>query len=95
MTVKDIAQFHDYSVQDLEKLTTQHLQHILKSARGRITCGCGKGMHCGDDVLDQDERDYNKAQEALLERVKPVLSKREHIVSTKPQKKKQKKVMKY
>lgn len=93
MTVKNITEFHDYSAQDLEKLNTRHLKHILESARGRITCGCG--MHCGDDALDTNERDYNEAQADLEERIKPVLSKRENIVSTKPQKKKQKKVMKY
>lgn len=95
MTVQNISQFHDYSAQDLEKLNTRHLKHILESARGRITCGCGKGMHCGDEVLDTNERDFNLAQAALVERIKPVLSKREHIVSTKQVKKKEKKVMAY
>ena len=95
MTVQNITQYHDYSVQELEKLNTRHLKHILESARGRITCGCGKGNHCGDDVLDTNERDYNMAQEALVERIKPVLSQRENIVSTKQVKKKEKKVMAY
>lgn len=95
MTVQNISQFHDYSVQDLDKLTTQHLKHILESARGRITCGCGKGHHCGDDSLAQDERDFNTAQAALEQRVKPVLTQRGNIVSTKQVKKKEKKVMAY
>ena len=53
MTVKNISQFHNYSNEQLEKLTTRHLTEILESARGRIICSCGKGHHCGDEVLTE------------------------------------------
>ena len=95
MTVKNISQFHNYSNEQLQALTTRHLTEILDSTRGRIICSCGKGNHCGDDVLDTDELKFNEQQGELYTKVKEVLSTRESLVSTKQVKKKEKKVMAY
>ena len=95
MSVKDIAQYHTYSLDDLSKLSTRHLLNILESSRGHIICSCGKGHHCGDDVLTSDEKWFNDKQDILKNAVKSILKTREHLTSTKPTGKVEKKVMKY
>lgn len=99
MTVKNISQYHGYSVEQLMKLTTNHLVQILGSARGRIICSCGKGHHCGDEVLDEGEKQFNQNQESLFQKLKQVLATREHlfnqIKSAKTVKRQEKKVMRY
>lgn len=96
MSVKHITKYHEYSEDDLNKLSTRHLINILESARGKIICSCGKGHHCGDDVLTCEEREFNNNQYELKAKVKHILKTREHLLpSTKPTKKAEKKVMKY
>ena len=92
--VKRIYDYHGKSVEDLQKLTTRHLLAIFESTRSKITCGCR--FHCGDDVLDEHDKDWNKKQRELHARVKTILAGREHIVrDTKPEAKREKKVMAY
>lgn len=99
MTVKNISQYHSYSIEQLMKLTTNHLVHILGSARGRIICSCGKGHHCGDEVLEANEKQFNQNQESLFQRLKQVLATRENLFnqvkSAKTVKRQEKKVMRY
>ena len=95
MTVKNVSQFHNYSNEQLQALTTRHLTEILESTRGRIICSCGKGNHCGDEALTAEEIQFNQQQAQLYKKVKEVLSTRETLVSTKQVKKKEKKVMAY
>ncbi len=95
MLVKDITQYHTYSLDDLSKLSTRHLLNILDSSRGRYICSCGKGHHCGDDVLRPDEKWFNDKQDILKSDVLSILKTREHLKSTKPTHKVEKKVMKY
>jgi hypothetical protein len=98
MGVKDVTKFHGATVEHLGKLTTVHLLAILESSRKTITCGCR--YHCGDDVLEPDQREYNKNQYTLNENIHTVLAIRPHVESRKsrsekPVAKKQKKVMQY
>ena len=69
--------------EELEKLTTRHLDEIRKRSYIRNTCGCGPGHHCGDDVLTEEERAENKAMRAFNQRLKVILDKRPHIPSGK------------
>ena len=95
MTVKNISQYHDYTTEQLQELSTRHLKEILGSARGRIICNCGKGSNCGDAVLEEDEKNFNKKQEVLLDKLKSAMKTRDNLVSTKQVKKKEKKVLAY
>lgn len=95
MTVKNISQYHDYTTEQLQELSTRHLKEILGSARGRIICDCGKGHHCGDDVLQEDEKNFNEKKEVLVDKLKSIMKTRDNLVSTKQVKKKEKKVLAY
>lgn len=95
MTVKNISQYHEHTHEQLQELTTRHLKEILESARGRIICDCGKGHHCGEDVLTEDEKNFNEKQEVLVEKLKVIMKTRENLVSTKQVKKKEKKILAY
>ena len=95
MTVKNVSQFHGYTSNQLQALTTRHLTEILESSRGLIVCDCGKGNHCGDEVLTPSERTFNNSQGTLFNQVKSILDTRENLVSTKQVKTKEKKIMAY
>jgi hypothetical protein len=95
MTVKNISKYHQLSVEELNKLGTRELVNALESARGRAICSCGKSHHCGDDVLDQEERDWNKKQSELFLKLKDILKDREDVTRKDVPKKAQKKKMKY
>ena len=95
MTVKNISKYHQLSVEELNKLGTRELVNALESTRGRAICSCGKSHHCGDDALDQEERDWNKQQSELCVRLKEVLKDREDVTRKEVPKKVQKKKMKY
>lgn len=95
MTVKNVSQFHVYTSDQFQALTTRHLTEILESSRGLITCSCGKGNHCGDEVLTTSERAFNNSQDTLFNQVKAILDTRENLVSTKQVKTREKKIMAY
>lgn len=95
MTVKHITKYHELNVEELNKLGTRELLNVLESARGRVICSCGKGYHCGDDVLDEEQQQWNIQQRALEKRLKEVLSHRENITKKQVPKKVEKKKMQY
>lgn len=95
MTVKNINKYHDLSVEDLNKLGTRELLNALESSRGKIICSCGKGHHCGDDVLREDEIAWNIKQDNLYDRLKEILKNREDIKPKVVPKKAEKKKMRY
>ncbi len=95
MTVKNISKYHQLSIEELNKLGTRELVHVLESSRGHIICSCGKGNHCGDETLTQDEKLWNEQQKALYTNLKEILNTREDLGSTKPIQKLQKKKMQY
>ena len=68
------------SAEELEKMHTRQLMKLRRVLFGASNkCFCP--THCGDDVLSQEEQDENKKIYALRDRVKAVLSTREHIPS--------------
>lgn len=95
MTVKNIEQFHGHTKEELGRLSTEHLIHILESTRGRKICSCGKGHHCGDDVLDEHDQMWNDRQDNLQTAVREVLASRPNVPRTKQAPKREKKVLKY
>jgi len=95
MTVKNISKYHELSIEELNKLGTRELVNALESARGKAICSCGNGNHCGDDVLTQEEKDWNKQQSELFLRLKEALKGREDVSRKEVPKKQQKKKMKY
>jgi hypothetical protein len=95
MTVKNINKYHNLSHDELNKLGTRELVNALESSRGRIICSCGKGHHCGDEVLDQDEKAWNQSQSALYSNLKDILKDREDVTRREVPRKAEKKKMKY
>lgn len=95
MTVKNINKYHSLNNQQLNSLGTRELVNVLESSRGQIICSCGKGHHCGDDALEQDERQWNAEQEQLKMRVKDILKDREDISRKEVPRKTEKKKMQY
>jgi hypothetical protein len=93
--------YHSWPIDKLNCLSTRHLISLMNAARRTITCSCGPGQHCGDDVLDEDEKDYNRQQRELKSRCKDVLMCRPHIERNTKQRTarnfggKEKKLMKY
>ena len=73
------GKYHSASDEDLQKLTTPHLLSLRDQAYHRFICSCGKGHHCGDEVLRKDEQDFNDAQSALRKRIIAILNTREHV----------------
>lgn len=71
----------DKSKEELEKLTTRHLNEIRKCSYIRNTCSCGPGHHCGDDFISEEKREENKKMRAFNKLLKDILSKREPIPS--------------
>ena len=95
MTVKNINKYQAQTIEELNKLGTRELLNVLESSRGQIICSCGKGNHCGDDVLKEEEIDWNKKQDELKVKVKDILKDREDLTPNKVAKKAEKKKMKY
>lgn len=76
----DISYYHSCSLEDLKQMSTRELMAVRSRAFYLRTCGChGPSKACGDDYLPSEDRDFNVEQRALQERVKRVLSEREHI----------------
>lgn len=75
------------SQDELNQLSTRELLLILQFSRGRAICSCGKGYHCGDDVLSEGELERNRRRFELGIRVKTALlsewngAPREHVPS--------------
>jgi hypothetical protein len=95
MTVKNISKYHEMDTEELDKLGTRELVNALESSRGRVICSCGKGCHCGDEVLTDDDRLWNKQQAELKTRLKSVLETREDLTPADIPRKVEKKKMKY
>lgn len=95
MTVKNISKYHELSMEELNRLGTRELVNALESSRGKIICSCGKGNHCGDDVLDEDEQAWNSKQQDLSLRLKDVLKNREDLSRREVHRKVEKKKMRY
>lgn len=66
------------SKEELEKLPTRQLMMLRKSAFS-VTHKCSCPTHCGDDVLTQEEQDYNQRVYALRRRIAEILPHREHV----------------
>lgn len=76
----DISYYHSCSIEDLKQMSTRELMTVRSRAFNRRTCGChNASKSCGDEVLSAEDRDFNLEQYALQDRVKQVLSTREHI----------------
>lgn len=95
MPVKNISKYHDLSVEDLGKLGTRELVSALESSRGRNICSCGKGHHCSDDALTEEERIWNDKQYDLYMNLKSILKNREDVSRKEVPQKKEKKQMQY
>jgi uncharacterized FlgJ-related protein len=95
MTVKNISKYHELSIQDLSKIGTRELVNALESSRGKIICSCGKGHHCGDEVLDKKEQFFNLQQDQLYDTLKEILKDREDVSTKIVSKKIEKKKMRY
>lgn len=95
MPVKNISKYHDLSVENLNKMGTRELVSALESSRGQNICSCGKGNHCGDDVLTAKERLWNDKQYDLYMNLKDILETREDVSRKEVPQKKEKKQMKY
>lgn len=95
MTVKNITKYHELDNEELNKLGTRELVNALESARKTIICSCGSGHHCGDEVLDKEDQDWNKEQNSLHARLKDVLKDREDVSTKEVPRKVEKKKMKY
>lgn len=90
MTVKNISQFHGYSVEQLDELNTRHLVEILESTRSKHISELDRSPDIGLDYVE-----WNSAQKMLHDRVKQVLSTREHLESTKQLKREEKQARKW
>lgn len=71
--------YHNWTIEQLSALGTRHLIALLKASKNRMTCGCGPGYHCGDDLLSESDLEFNRLQWELGVRVKQILNSRPHL----------------
>jgi hypothetical protein len=77
----DVREFHSYTVEQLEKLPTRQLMAVRDAAYHIQKCSCGAMPGSCDGGLSDYEKECNHQQYLLQDRVKDVLSKREHVPS--------------
>lgn len=65
---------------NFDELSTKQLLAMRDVTYKRHNCSCGGGRyHCGDDVLSEEQRQFNKDQVKRRKQIKAILATREHV----------------